>query len=259
MREEEVARPGGRSTKRRHAPLLLLAAGGVASVVVSLPIGLAAGANKPASAPVGVSFTGGCKGTGTAKNGDGKVLDKATAPEAPGATTADPFKIARGGTVDWAGSTPAVFTDHHWWVHVDGIPIRSGGSPNGSHEKNASGVVKVDSYLPSWLGVTGVYYVNGSISGLGGTCSGAAYVRLTGDPATGLLLWVGIVFVLGGLVLLLGARPNWLAVLTTVPKAPSPPSVTTPSAPTTAPGPPTTTSATGPTTATPPSTGGGGT
>ena len=213
-----MTRSRRRASRSRRATLRVLAAGAVAGIVVLLPVGLASAKTKTTSSPVGVTFTGGCKGKGSALRSNGKLLDKATAPEAPGATTADPFKVARGGTVDWAGSTPVVFTDHSWFIHVDGFPISSGGSQNASHEKSASGVVKVSSYLPSWLGVTGVYYVNGEISGVGGTCTGAVFVEFTGDPATGLLMWVGIVFVLGGIALLLGSRPTWLTGLRAVPK-----------------------------------------
>jgi hypothetical protein len=202
----------------RRAPLGLLVALVAAGTVVSVSAGLAAGTTK--TTPVGVSLKGGCKGEGTAYKATKKhkVLDAASAPEAPGASSGDPFKVTRTGTVAWSGSTPVVFTDHHWWVHVDGFPIRSGGSRNGSQESHAAGVVKVSSYLPSWLGLTGTYYVNGQISGVGGSCSGALYVTVTGDPATGVLLWAGIVFVFGGIALLMASRPKRLAVLREVPQ-----------------------------------------
>ena len=193
-----------------------LVAGAAALVALAAPVGLAsAAAHQPTS--VGVTLAGGCRGQVTSHQPKGKVLDTASGPEAPGATSADPLHVARGGTISWSGSTPVAFSDHTWWVHIDGFPALSGSSSNGSHATSASGILRIGSYLPSWLGLTGLYYVSGQISGAGGACTGAVYVSLTGDPATGLAMWAGIVFVLFGLALLAGARPSWLARFRVVP------------------------------------------
>ena len=187
-----------------------------AGLVIAAPGGIASAASTRVSAP-GVTLDGGCRGSGSSHRQDGALLGEASAPEVPGATSSRPLRLVPGGTVSWAGSTPAVVTGGHWWLHVDGIPIRSGGSPNAAHVQSASGVVHVGSYVPVWLGLTGVYYVTGELSGKGGACTGALYVDLTGDPATGALLWAGIVLVLAGLALLVGVRPTWVSAYTAVP------------------------------------------
>jgi len=226
-----------RASRCWRAPSRLLAACVAAGIVVAVPVGLAAARTKTAPPPAGVTLTGGCRGELRAQRPNGKVLDEATAPEPLAASTADPLDVPRGGSVDWAGVTPPHLSATSWWVHVDGIPVGSGTISNPTHATSAAGVLKVDSFFPSWLGVTGTYYLNGEVSGSGASCTGAVYVRFTGDPATGLLLWAGIVLVLAGIALLFGSRPNWLTTMRSVPTT----SVTSTWAPTTgtAPLPPT--------------------
>lgn len=217
----------------RRAPSRFLVVGAAVVLAISVPVGLASGTNTSSSSKtVGVTLTGGCEGQATSyrpnRRPTASVLDKANAPAAPGASSSDPFVVDRGGRIDWSGSTPVAFTHLHWWVDVDGVPALSGTSKNGSHTLSVSGFVR-DADIPRWLGLTGVFYVNGQISGTGGTCTGALYLKVMGDPATGPLLWVGIVFVLLGIALLFGARPTWLASFTAVPSG-SPFMTRTPSA-----------------------------
>ena len=93
-------------------------------------------------------------------------------------------------------------------MHVDGIPVQSGGSSNDAHSTQSSGVKDIGHYLPSWVGLTGDFYVDGGISGTGGECTGAVYLHLDGNPATGVLLWVAVAFVLGGGALVYFALPS---------------------------------------------------
>ena len=217
-RKRHAARGAGRKRRAALGAAVALAAGPVIAAGLALAAsgGIASAASTHAPAP-GVTLDGGCRGSGSSHRQDGALLGEASAPEVPGATSSRPLRLVPGGTVSWAGSTPDVVTDGHWWLHVDGIPIRSGASPNAAHAQSTSGVVEVGSYLPSWLGLTGVYYVSGEVSGKGGACTGALYVALTGNPATGALLWAGIVLVLAGLALLVGVRPTWVAAYTAVP------------------------------------------
>ena len=207
--------PGVPSFPRRRAARPAAAAG-VVAVVLFVPVGVAAGAQH-SSSPAGMTLSGGCRGQATSLRSDGAVLDEALAPRAPGAASSHALRVARTGRIAWSGSTPVAFTNERWWVRVDGFPVRSGGSANLSRSTSASGVLKLDASIPSWLGVTGLYDVSGEISGTQGRCSGAIFVQLTGDPATGVLLWAGIGFVLFGLALLMGARPSWAATLRVLP------------------------------------------
>lgn len=170
----------------------------------------AASSRASASNIVGVTLTGsgGCQGSGTSFDGNGGLLTVATAPSGGGASSSRPLEVDRNGTVRWHGNTSTVITHHSWWVHVDGFPAKSGGSANNSHSTHASGVEHVGNYLPSWLGLTGTFYVNGQISGTGGKCAGALYVKINGDPATGALLWIGIALVLLGGLLTFLALPT---------------------------------------------------
>jgi len=163
-----------------------------------------------ASTTAGVTLTGsgGCQGSGTSFNGSGGLLAVVSAPGGGGASSSRALQVDRNGTVRWHGSTSSVITHHSWWVHVDGFPAKSGGSANNSHSTHASGEEHVSNYLPSWLGLTGTFYVNGKISGTGGQCTGAMYVKINGDPATGALLWIGIALVLLGGFLTFLALPT---------------------------------------------------
>ena len=215
-RGDERRRRGALTGAAALAAVLVIAAVLAAGIVMAAPGAIASAAITHAPSP-GVTLDGGCRGSGSSHRHDGALLGEASAPEVSGATASLPLHLVSGGTISWAGSTPEVVTDGHWWLHVDGVPIRSGTSLNAAHAQSASGVVEVSSYLPSWLGLTGVYYVTGELSGRGGACTGALYVALTGDPATGALLWAGIVFVLAGLALLVGVRPAWVTAYTAVP------------------------------------------
>ena len=206
----------------RPKPIVLMAGGVLAGVVLTGAWTFAAAASERAAQstdPVGVTLTGsgGCQGAGTSVSGSGSLVDAARAPGGGGASTAHPLVVDQGGKVHWHGSTSAVITNHQWWVHVDGIPVKSGGSSNDGHSTHSSGVENVGHYIPSWLGLTGDFYVNGGISGTGGACTGAVDVHFNGDPATGVLFWVAVVFVLGGAALIYFGLPGRLA-----PPGPSP-------------------------------------
>ena len=105
----------------------------------------------------------------------------------PGGTRKDPFEVDYDSVVNYAGSGP-VITDHSWDVKVFGITVKSGGSENGSRLNSTSGEAVVKDYLP--FRFTGLYHVSGGISGNGGSCSGSAWVKLTGSPV-GTIPWLG--------------------------------------------------------------------
>jgi hypothetical protein len=210
----------------RPRPITLVGGGIVAGVALAgaWTIGTATAAEKAAQStdPVGATLTGsgGCEGTGVSTSGSGSLVDTARAPGGGGASTAHPLVVDQNGKVHWQGTSSTVITNHNWWVHVDGIPVQSGGSSNDSRSTHSSGVKDVGHYLPSWLGLTGDFYVNGGISGTGGACTGAVYVHLNGDPATGALFWVAVAFVVGGGVLIYFGLPGRRAAAGPAPAAP---------------------------------------
>ena len=139
------------------------------------------------AAPAGaVNLTGGCQGQGTSFDKDHNQIMSATAPSAEPGTSGNPFLADYDGTVEYAGTGPLML-DHHWEIKVFGIPVKSGGAPNGSHQTATIGVADVSDYLP--FKITGVYYVSGEIHGDGGACSGNAYVKLLGSPV-GTIPWI---------------------------------------------------------------------
>ena len=139
------------------------------------------------SAPAGaVNLTGGCAGQGTSFDKDHNQIMGATAPSAEPGTSGNPFLVDYDGTVEYAGTGPLML-NHHWEIKVFGIPVKSGGAPNGSNQTATIGVADVSDYLP--FKITGVYYVSGEIHGDGGACSGDAFVKLVGSPV-GTIPWI---------------------------------------------------------------------
>jgi hypothetical protein len=175
----------------------------VAFIVVTVLIGvqqkIATGANA-----VRVDLTG-CSGSGTAVTKTGAQIDTATAPS-PKASPKYPFVVAYNGTVKYQGQSASLILNHHWHVSTFNVQVKSGGSANGSHKTTSSGTETVKNYLPVKL--TGLFYVSGSISGNGGSCSGDVWVKLAGSPV-GSVLWIlGIILIVIGGVLLFGGRPS---------------------------------------------------
>ena len=139
------------------------------------------------AAPAGaVNLTGGCKAQGSSFDKDHNQIMAATAPSAEPGTSGNPFLVDYDGTVEYAATGPLML-NHHWEIKVFGIPVKSGGAPNGSHQTGTVGIAKVSDYLP--FKMTGVYYVSGEIHGEGGACSGNGYVKLLGSPV-GTLPWI---------------------------------------------------------------------
>ena len=106
-----------------------LAVGAAMAIVVLVVAASTAGA---------ATLSGGCQGSATSADGNGQQLDTVSAPGA-GGTGAHPFVVDVDGTVDYQGTTPGVFHDHHWHIDVFGISVKTGGSANGSNKSNTSG------------------------------------------------------------------------------------------------------------------------
>lgn len=122
------------------------------------------------------------------------------------ATQDHPFLVDWDGTVAYKGSTQVEMKNNTWHVDVFGIPTPlSGGSPNGEDNRDGSGTVGVSANAP--FRITGLYYVSGSITGSGGTCTGSGWFKLTGDPIGTIPFFVALgVLVVGILMLVAGIR-----------------------------------------------------
>jgi hypothetical protein len=157
------------------------------------------------AAPVAAFTLTNCTLQATALGADGSTIDSIHS-GADDATQANPFLVDWDGTVSYTGSSQLEMKANSWHVDVFGIPTPlRGGDPNAANSRDGNGTVRVSSNAP--FRVTGLYFVSGSITGSGGTCSGSGWLKLTGDP-TGtipMLLALGLL-VLGLIMLAIGAR-----------------------------------------------------
>jgi hypothetical protein len=149
----------------------------------------------------------------TSLDANGATIDSATA-GAGDATQADPFLVDWDGSVQWAGTMGSqVIKDHTWSVSVFNIPTPlRGGDPNAGGKTDGDGNVTVGGNLP--FRFTGLFYVSGGISGTGGSCAGSGWMRLTGDAFGTIPFWIGLVFIVLGLLFYwMGWRGAWAAAI----------------------------------------------
>ena len=145
-----------------------------------------------------------CTLTLTSQDKSGAPLSSA-AGGAPDATQQNPFLVDWDGSVSYDGTTGTqVIKDNSWFVNVFHFPTPlRGGSPNGDGNQKGNGSVGVGANAP--FRVTGLYYVDGAISGTGGQCAGSGWFKLTGDPIGTIPFFVGLVLLIVGAVLVVGA------------------------------------------------------
>lgn len=136
-------------------------------------------------------------------------VDKSGAPLATAvggsndATQQNPFIVDWDGTVRYKGTTGTqVIKNNNWSVNVWHFPTPlRGGSPNGDGNKDGSGSVGVSSNAP--FRITGLYFVDGSITGDGGNCTGSGWFKLAGDPIGTIPFFLGIVLLVVGVLLVI--------------------------------------------------------
>ena len=136
---------------------------------------------------------------------NGDPID-AVAGGAPDATQAEPFEVDFDGSVAYDGTTNVVIKDYTYQISVFGVPTPlQGGGSNSAENTEGDGEVSVGANSP--FRAAGLYFVTGTYSGAGGTCTGSGWFWLNEDPV-GTLPWIiGLVLVvLGGLGLLGGLR-----------------------------------------------------
>jgi hypothetical protein len=163
------------------------------------------------SAAGAAEATGGCRGTATSFDADGRQLDRVNAP-GEGGTSDDPFRVDPEGRVAWQASADPPISGT-WSVATKSTPKLSFGGDGGLDEDGGSEELKdhlvVD--LPL-LGETrvasGKFFVQVVIEGGGNSCTFAGYVEITGSPLGTPLFWGGVVLSGLGLVLAFTATPT---------------------------------------------------
>jgi hypothetical protein len=95
-----------------------------------------------------------------------------------------------GLTFTWHGDTGGtVITDHHGQIGVSVgpgvVPVAEWANPNTGEETSKDGSYNIDT---AWekigMHLVGIYRIEGSHEGTGGTCEGFAFVKIEGNPLT---------------------------------------------------------------------------
>jgi hypothetical protein len=146
----------------------------------------------------------------TSQDENGAPLDSAVS-GGTDARQATPLLASWDGTISWSGDTSGqVIRATSWHVDVFGLPTPlRGGDANDEGDTSGDDSTRVNEAVP--FRFTGLFYVTGQLDGEGGTCSGAGWVRVLGDPMSTLPFLVAFAMLLVGAVLLaVGARGRWL-------------------------------------------------
>ncbi len=166
------------------------------------------------SAARAADATGGCRGTATSFDADGKQLDQVNAP-GDGGTSDDPFQVDPEGHVVWqASANPPIRGT--WSVETKSTPKLSFGGDGGLDQDGGSEELKdhlvVDLPLVGETRVaSGKFYVEVVIEGGGASCTFAGYVEITGSPLATPLFWGGVVLAGLGLGVAFTATPTAVA------------------------------------------------
>lgn len=143
---------------------------------------------------------------------DGKPIDSIQG-GADDATQADPFLVDWDGTVSYTGAAQIEMKNNSWRIDVFGIPTPlSGADDNPADTRDGNGSVGVSANAP--FRFTGLYFVSGSITGSGGTCTGSGWFKLTGDPVGTVPFFVALgLLILGLLMLAYGIRGHAITAI----------------------------------------------
>jgi hypothetical protein len=131
---------------------------------------------------------------------DGSTIDSVKSGAAD-ATQDAPFLVDWDGTVTYDGTSQIELKNNSWHVDVFGIPTTlQGGDANTADTRDGNGTVSVSDNAP--FKFTGLYFVSGSITGSGGTCTGSGWLKLTGDPTGTIPMLIALLVLLLGLAML---------------------------------------------------------
>jgi hypothetical protein len=128
----------------------------------------------------------------------GATIDTASSGAAD-STQADPFEVEWEGSVAYDGTTNVVIKNYTYSISVFNVPTPlQGGGTNDDENTDGNGTVSVAANSP--FRAAGLYYVSGTYTGEGGTCTGSGWFRLLGDPV-GTVPWIaGLVLAVLGLL-----------------------------------------------------------
>ena len=181
---------------------LLVLAGAAALLVLAL-----AAPTRAADPTAGAAITGPCTVSAASTTGTGAALDTLEGPAT--SDPANPFDVDREGSVTWQGTGPAI-TSGTYQLAIYGVPIWSGSFDNKDGKTSADGVLVLKDIIP--IDIVGVVQVSGNVSGTGGSCSGSAWIRFTGDPVTSIPGLVGLGAGIVGLLGVLSSIPGRHAI-----------------------------------------------
>jgi hypothetical protein len=118
-------------------------------------------------------------------------------PRAGAGRASHPFKVTWVGRVDFRFDTGVLFSNNHWNVRLEGVPVLSGKDDDPS-DLDEVGNLKLD--LP--IRMVGVFNISGDLFGNGDTthCAGDGWIYLVGDPI-GTVPWIiAAILILLGLI-----------------------------------------------------------
>jgi hypothetical protein len=174
-------------------------------LAILIPAGVAFSQSVATTGPAGVDLAG-CRGSAVSQSSAGVPNGSFVGPGSPPASPDHPLVVQKDGIVPWEGSTDAPITDLQYQVSAYGIPVKSGADPNVDKKSERSGTADVDDYTP--VPVVGLFQVEGTVTGAGGPCHGATWVKVEGSPI-GTPAWIaGLVLLLSGTGLLFFSRPS---------------------------------------------------
>lgn len=178
------------------------------------PVG-AIGAEVESTERAGASVTG-CRGELISRDADGRTIDRAVGEpphrvidpddDAATFTRTHPFEVVSSGDVVWSGATTTVITDQSQRLTVWGVTVARGTSSNEDGADAGEGTFALEGLFP--VGVTGLVKVDGALTGQGGQCLAAGWVKFGGSPVGSLLWFAALGLTVLGVGLAVLAQPR---------------------------------------------------
>jgi hypothetical protein len=184
-------------------------------IATAAPAAAAPGARGGMGELAGASLTG-CRGELVSRDAAGATIDRAVGEPPhrvidpddgePTFTRSHPFEVVSDGDVIWSGSTTTVITDQSHGLMVWGFELTGGSAANTADADTGEGTFDLDGLFP--VAVTGLVKGNGELTGSGGECLAAGWVRFGGSPVGSLLWFAAVAATLLGVGLVVLAQPR---------------------------------------------------